>query len=123
VAFAVAVAEQLHVDTISVLVDTDGGERVAHAWVEDPSEHDTMIDSYGKQNVDDYYNGFCNNRREGCGDLWECQDPTDGSTGLEIRYIPVAEMRQIESAPLGQGLPKQSWEGVRSFVQPALELD
>jgi hypothetical protein len=27
VAFAVAVAEQLHVDTIGVLVDTDGGER------------------------------------------------------------------------------------------------
>ena len=129
VAFAVGVAEHLNVDTISVLVDTDGGERVAHAWVEDPSEPETMIDANGKQNVDDYYNDFCNNRREGCGecdgceDLWECQNPTDGSTGLEIRYIPVAEMRQIESAPLGQGLPKQSWEDVRSFVQPALELD
>jgi hypothetical protein len=129
VAFAVAVAEHLNVDTISVLVDTDGSERVAHAWVENPSEPDTMIDSYGRRNIDDYYDEFCRNRREGCGecdgceDLWECQDPTDGSTGLEIRYIPVAEMRQIESAPLGRGLPKQSWGDVRSFVQPALELD
>lgn len=50
------------------------------------------------------------------------QNPTDGSTGLEIRYIPVAEMRQIESAPLGQGLPKQSWGDVRSFVQPGCVL-
>jgi len=129
VAFAVAVAEHLNVDTISVLVDTDGSERVAHAWVENPSEPDTMIDSYGRRNIDDYYDEFCRNRREGCGecygceDLWECQDPTDGSTGLEIRSIPIAEMREIESAPLGQGLPKQSWEDVRSFVQPALDLD
>tara|TARA_R110002051_G_scaffold60546_9_gene110978 strand:+ start:84401 stop:85000 length:600 start_codon:yes stop_codon:yes gene_type:complete len=129
VAFAVAVAERLDADTISVLVDTDGGDRICHAWVERPDGPEgRMVDSWGERDVTEYFDEFCDNRSEGCDDCdgcasgWGCDSPSDGEQGLDLRYIPVAQMREIESQPLGRGLPRQSWEDVRSFVEPLMKL-
>ncbi|TQO20670.1 hypothetical protein FB472_2315 [Rhodoglobus vestalii] len=126
VALAVALADTLDVDTISVLIDTSGAERIAHAWVEDPDDCELMFDGNGRNNIDQYLDEFYRNRIETCGncdgceDMWGCENATDGQEGLELRFIPKDELRQIESTPLGQGLPPQEWELARSFTTPLL---
>jgi hypothetical protein len=127
VAFAVAVAERLGLDKIIVFVDTSDGDRIIHAWNETVEEPEMMLDSNGHQNTREYEEEFYRNRSENCGDcescekMWGCENPTDGEAGLEFRVISIAEARQIETMPLGRGLPKQSWKDVKSFVQPLLD--
>jgi hypothetical protein len=69
---------------------------------------------------------FFRNRQESCDECdgcWEgssCKNPTDGEAGTDIRYIPIDQMRTIETDQLGRGLPPQNWEIARSFITPMM---
>lgn len=137
VALAVAVAERLEIGSISVLTETDGGEtRVVHAWVEAPAgggqpidSDSQMIDGNGAQCIDQFLQGWYENRSEPCFDCEDCEEglsylcekKTDGEEGMEVDSLTLHDARSLNKSELGAGLPPQDWDLVATFVDPILE--
>lgn len=128
IAFAVALADEFGDDSIVVAVDTNE-KRVLHAWANDPTDENGMIDGDGKYNVEAYLDEFYASRLERCGDCGacrmaeypDCPDFVAGDADTDVIAMRTTEARHIQVSRYGEGLPQQNWDLAATFVDPVLE--